>query len=161
MGVGLCDQSYDGYNPHKCSFFLVPHFSGLLHAYSPVLKSSGSQSCPGEYGRKAGDCLRENCELKTVQGHLTVPFSEELPPFSATLLLCPLCGLQTSLLNSLKMRPFSFYHDKPEWARECINCLNWRGHGISETVKTSKTNDNLPYRQVLICVFMSGIYHSA
>lgn len=30
----------------------------------------------------------------------------ELPPFSATLLICPLCDLQTSLPHNLKMGHF-------------------------------------------------------
>lgn len=120
-------------------------FLGFSMLTALCWRARGPKAVMVNKGGKQG-ATWERVWVEDWKGTLTIPFSGELPPFSATLLICPLCGLQTSLLNSLKMRPFSFYHDKPEWARECINCLNWRGHSISETVKTSKTNDNLPYR---------------
>lgn len=50
---------------------------------------------------KAGGLVERNCRVEVCKDTLG-----ELPPFSATLLIFPLCGLQTSLPHSLKIGPF-------------------------------------------------------
>lgn len=50
---------------------------------------------------KAGGLAERNCGVDVCKGTVA-----ELPPFSATLLICLLCGLQTSLPHSLQMGPF-------------------------------------------------------
>lgn len=88
---------------------------------------------------KQGAYLRE-CGVEECKGVLPKL------PFSANLFICPLCGLQMSLLNSLKIGPFSFTVINLSGQENLLIFKLVRTQNISETVNTWNANDNLPYR---------------